>query len=322
MKRKPALLLCVLFLFLLLLTSCGKSTTEGAYSAVDARGKTVSLSHEPRRILTDSLHLDETLLTVVPKSHLAGAYYLDGEPGLSFIAKETETLTKVREYTPERIAALQPDVFVVSDWSDPLLVKKVEEMGIPVFFCHRPVTVAQIEDNVRLLALLTRQEIVGRKVIARMERELDEIEEVTASQKGRKPVGILLSLMSQYGGAGSLYDELAARGGWVNGLSKGGLKNGMPLSKEAILAARPDFFLASDPYPSEYEDYEHFLQGFFADPFYASLRDSVRMERLADRYVYDASPMAVYGIKKMSNHAYGKILFPDEPEELLKGYEP
>ncbi|UQT40040.1 hypothetical protein M5E89_03060 [Acidaminococcus intestini] len=35
----------------------------------------------------------------------------------------------------------------------------------------------------RLLALLTRQEIVGRKVIARMERELDEIEEVTASQK-------------------------------------------------------------------------------------------------------------------------------------------
>lgn len=96
MKRKPALLLCVLFLFLLLLTSCGKSTTEGAYSAVDARGKTVSLSHEPRRILTDSLHLDETLLTVVPKSHLAGAYYLDGEPGLSFIAKETETLTKVR----------------------------------------------------------------------------------------------------------------------------------------------------------------------------------------------------------------------------------
>lgn len=264
MKRKPALLLCVLFLFLLLLTSCGKSTTEGAYSAVDARGKTVSLSHEPRRILTDSLHLDETLLTVVPKSHLAGAYYLDGEPGLSFIAKETETLTKVREYTPERIAALQPDVFVVSDWSDPLLVKKVEEMGIPVFFCHGPVTVAQIEDNVRLLALLTRQEIVGRKVIARMERELDEIEEVTASQKGRKPVGILLSLMSQYGGAGSLYDELAARGGWVNGLSKGGLKNGMPLSKEAILAARPDFFLVSDPYPSEYEDYELFFARLFS----------------------------------------------------------
>ena len=48
MKRKPALLLCVLFLFLLLLTSCGKSTTEGAYSAVDARGKTVSAAHPDR----------------------------------------------------------------------------------------------------------------------------------------------------------------------------------------------------------------------------------------------------------------------------------
>ena len=59
MKRKPALLLCVLFLFLLLLTSCGKSTTEGAYSAVDARGKTVSLSHEPRRILTCLLYTSD-----------------------------------------------------------------------------------------------------------------------------------------------------------------------------------------------------------------------------------------------------------------------
>ena len=162
---------------------------------------------------------------------------------------------------------------------------------------------------------------MGRKVIARMERELDEIEEVTASQKGRKPVGILLSLMSQYGGAGSLYDELAARGGWVNGLSKGGLKNGMPLSKEAILAARPDFFSSLTPIRLNMRTMSIFAR-LFADPFYASLRDSVRMERLADRYVYDASPMAVYGIKKMSNHAYGKILFPDEPEELLKGYEP
>lgn len=80
MKRKPALLLCVLFLFLLLLTSCGKSTTEGAYSAVDARGKTVSLSHEPRRILTDSLHLDETLLTVVPKAILQGPIILTASP--------------------------------------------------------------------------------------------------------------------------------------------------------------------------------------------------------------------------------------------------
>lgn len=322
MKRKCCVLFCAFFLVVSVLVGCGRKNSAGAYTAVDARGKKVIFSHEPRRILTDSLHLDETLLTVVPKSHLAGAYYLDSEPGLSFIAKETETLTKVREYTPESIAALHPDVFVASDWSDPLLVKKVEEMGIPVFFCHGPVTVAQIEDNVRLLALLTRQEIVGRKVINMMERELNQIEEVAASQKSRKPVGILLSLMSQYGGAGSLYDELAARGGWVNGLSKGGLKNGMPLSKEAILAARPDFFLVSDPYPSESEAYEHFLQGFFADPFYASMRDSVRMEPLADRYVYDASPMVVYGIKKMANHAYGKILFPDEPEEVLKGYEP
>ena len=55
-------------------------------------------------------------------------------------------------------------------------------------------------------------------------------------------------------------------------------------------------------------------------PAYAGLQGHVRIVALPDRYVYDASPQLVYGIKKMANAAYGKELFPPEPEELLKGY--
>ena len=204
--------------------------------------------------------------------------------------------------------------------ADPLLVQKVEEMGIPVFVCHGPVTVAEVEENVRLMGLVLHQEAVGRKVIRTMENELNQIEAVVGQQQGNKPVGILLSLMSRYGGSGSLYDELAARGGWVNGLAKSGLKNGMEISREAVLAARPDFILTSQPYAEEKDAYEALQQRFFADPAYAGLQGHVRIVALPDRYVYDASPQLVYGIKKMANAAYGKELFPPEPEELLKGY--
>jgi iron complex transport system substrate-binding protein len=320
-KSWTILAVSLLMLLFLLLAGCSRKGPRGTYTVTDVRGRAVSLPKEPRRVLTDSLHLDETLLTLVPPSYLAGAYYLDREPGISFVSEMCQDLPSIRQYTPETVMAVHPDVFFASTWSDPLLIQKVEEMGIPVFVCHGPVTVAEVEDNVVLMARVLHQPAVGNKVIDMMENQLNQIDQVVGQQHGKKPVGLLLSMMSRYGGSGSLYDELAARGGWINGLSKGGLRNGMELTREAVMAARPDFLLVSQPYPEEKEAYEAFQQQFFADPFYRSLKDRVRWEELPDRYVYDASPHLVYGIKAMANKAYGRMLFPEEPENVLKGYE-
>lgn len=129
-----------------------KTVPSAEYTVQDVRGKVVSLVKAPQKVLTDSLHLDETLLCIVPADHLAGAYYLDEEPGISFIAAETKTVQpKLRQVTPETVASLHPDVFLASQWSDPGLIQKVEEMGIPVVVCYGPVTLQQIQENVKLI---------------------------------------------------------------------------------------------------------------------------------------------------------------------------
>ena len=49
-------------LFLLLTAGCGPAAPEqGGYTVEDVRGKTVRLARPPQKILTDSLHLDETI---------------------------------------------------------------------------------------------------------------------------------------------------------------------------------------------------------------------------------------------------------------------
>lgn len=135
-------------LFLLLSAGCGPAAPEqGGYTVTDVRGKTVHLPRPPRKILTDSLHLDETLLTLVPADHLAGACYLDRESGISFIAEETRSVEPVlREVTPETVAGTKPDLFLASTWSDPGLIQKVEELGIPVVVCRGPVTLEEIRE--------------------------------------------------------------------------------------------------------------------------------------------------------------------------------
>ena len=298
-------------LFLLLAAGCGPADPEpGGYGVEDVRGKSVRLSHPPQKILTDSLHLDETLLTLVPAERLAGAYYLDREPGISFVAEETRKVEPVlRDYTPETVARVKPDLFLASTWSDPGLIQKVEEMGIPVVVCYGPVDLEQIQKNVRLMAHAVGNPQGGEKVISQMEERLQQTEQVLSGIQGPEPVGMLVSLMSRYGGTGSLYDDLCRRAHIRNGLAEAG-----------ILQANPDFFLVSLPYGEEKEAYDRFQEQFFGDPSIQAVKGYARRVALPDRYVYDASPMAVYGIQALANGAYGRELFKLGPEPLLKGY--
>lgn len=299
--------------------SMGKTTPSAGYTVQDVRGKVVSLSEAPQKILTDSLHLDETFLCVVPADHLAGAYYLDAEPGISFIAAETKSVQpKLRQVTPETVAKLHPDVFLASQWSDPGLIQKVEEMGIPVVVCYGPVTVQQIQDNVKLIGKTVGKEKTGDAVVRQMQSQLEEIDHVLKQQSSPKPVGLLVSLMSRYGGKGSLYDTLAQRAGFINGIAAAGLRNGDTLTPEAVLKANPDFFLLSQPYGEEKAQYDPFVQQFLNTPALVSLQGR-RQAALPDRYVYDASPMVVYGIEAMANAAYGKVIFPKREETILRG---
>lgn len=318
------LLRLLLLLCLLAVSGCGLTPSTPQQAAItlqDVRGKTVTLSHKPRRILTDSLHLDETLLTLVPADHLAGAYYLDSEPGISFVAKETVAVEpKLRDYTPETVAAAKPDLFLASTWSDPGLIQKLEALGIPVVVCYGPTDLDLIRGNVELMARAVGQPETGNKVLARFDRQLEEIRKTMAQQPKPQPTGLLVSLMSRYGGSGSLYDALCREAGIRNGLSAAGLKNGQALTREAVLQADPDFFLISLPYGEEKEAYDKFQQQFFSDPAFQGLKGLDHRVALPDRYVYDASPMVVYGIKALANGAYGKPLFDLSDESLLKGY--
>ena len=309
-------------LFLLLAAGCGMAAPEpGGYTVEDVRGKRVQLPRPPQKILTDSLHLDETLLTLVPAEKMAGVYYLDREPGISFVAEETRGREPVlQDYTPEMVARVKPDLFLASAWSNPGLIQKVEELGIPVVVCYGPENLEQVQKNVRLIAQAVGNPEAGERVMAQMEERLQSIEAVLSGLQEPEPVGMLVSLMSRYGGRGSLYDDLCHRAHIRNGLAEAGLKNGQLLTREAILQADPDFFLVSLPYGEEQEDYERFQTQFFEDYSLQTVKGYDRRVALPDRYVYDASPMAVYGIQAMANGAYGRMLFQRGPEPLLKGY--
>lgn len=323
MRKFVLLLLCCVFL----LTGCGSNkeqnshTENAAYEITDYRGSLVKLPHKPKKILTDSLGLDEIVLGLVSSDKLAGINYLDRDPAISFVVPETKNVShKLKTYSSEEIIALQPDVFFATTWTEQEKITALRKAGITVVVCQGPTNVQGVKDAVSLVAEALDEKAKGQVIVKKMTTEMAIIEQVIKQQQEPQPVVILVSLMTNYGGTGSLFDVLCQKAGLVNGIAKVGIKNGEFLAKELVVKANPDLFILSATSGGDASQYETYKNKFMSDPAFAQLKGINNTIVLPDKYIYCSSQNIVYGIKHLANEGYGKQLFPLEQETCIKGW--
>lgn len=292
----------------------------GAYEVVDYEGTVVRIPGKPKRVLTLSLTFDVIALGLTPPKTLAAVNFMAADPGLSCIADEVQEITpKLLSYPLETVAALKPDLIIAATWTDQATVQCFRGLGIPVFVCKGPETVGQVRETILLMGEVLREEQAARNVLAIMDAELAETEKVVARQTGRKPVGMLVSQMTSYGGKGSMFDELCTKAGIVNGIAAMGLKNGELITKETVIASNPDFFLISADRKYSTEQGKKMQQEYLNDPALQHLPGIRNIKALPDRHLYSANQNCVYAIRTLANAAYGE-LFDPTGEKLIKGY--
>lgn len=295
-----------------------------AYTVVDYAGNKVQIPHKPQRILCDSYTFDALTLGIVPPSRLAAINYYATDPEISVAAQQAQQvpfkLTTPGEISLETIMKIKPDLIIASDWSKPEMVQACRELGYPVVICKGPTSIEKVKSSIKLIAEATGEVASGQKVIAEMDRQLQEIDQTLAKRTDKKPVGLLISMMTSYGGTGSMYDSLCSAARITNGITMVGLKNGEHLSKELVVAADPDFFFISTPRASDTYGVEKFQEEFLQDPALKGLKGLNNIKPVPDRYLYSASQNCVYAVKVLANYAYGPI-FDLSDEHLIIGYE-
>lgn len=323
MKKYVVLFLCFLFF----VTGCGNTKEiktpedKSAYEVTDYQGTKIKLAHKPQRIITDSFGLDEIVLGLVPAEKLAAVNYLDKDPAISFIAGETKNIKHtLKNYGTEEILSLHPDMFIASTWTDTAKIQALRQMNIPVVVCRGPASVKEVKANVSLVAAALGEKDRGKNINEQVDAELAKIAEVLKKQHKHQPIVLLVSLMSSYGGTGSLYDALCRQAGLVNGIAKVGIRNGEFLAKELVVQANPDLFILSAPSQSDEKQYAQYRKQFMSDPALQSLPGIKNVAVLPDRYIYCSSQNIVYGIKALANKGYGQELFPMNHEICIKGY--
>ena len=301
-----ALLLSVLLLLGISDKTKGLSTvnktkdTTVAYSVVDYEGSVIKLSHKPKHILTLSLSFDIMTLGIVPPEYLVAANKMANDSGISCIANETKDIkTKLYSYPLETVVKLNPDLIIASTWTDKQMINAYRDLGYPVLVCKGPDNIEEVEQTIMTIANALGEKDTGNKIISIMERKLQYIDKVVKGQAIKKPVGLLVSQMTCYGGKGCMFDALCTRAGVVNGIAKMGIKNGQPVTKEMVIACNPDFFMLSAPRSQSGDITQKAQAEYINDPALKELKGIRHAMFIPDRYLYSSTQNCVYAIEEI-----------------------
>ena len=323
--------LCTAFLAallsILLLSGCIDLSRNqaGGYEVTDVEGTVVKIPHKPQRILTVRAGTDELMLGLVEPERMAAINesLADTEhTNIPWVRERIPTVI-VRSPSVEQIAALRPDLVVVTPWMPRENIDAIRELNVPVLVCKSAATIEDIHGNIRLFAAAVGEPERGEKLIGMMEEKLAEIRAKVAEvpeEKKHKSIA-LISIMVNYGGAGCTFDELCRYTDSINAKAAAGNRMGQEMTKEQLVAANPDYLF----FPS-YEDgatnEENYGRQYLEDPSLAQMT-AVRERQIGHpwaRYVYNLSQNIVYGIQETAWILYGDA-FRQSRHEFLTAVE-
>ena len=328
MRRHMRALAALTVIFVaLLIGGCINSSEQqaGGYQVTDVEGTVVEFTHKPQRILTVSAGTDELMLGLVEPGRMAAINESLADREHTNIPWVCDRIPTVIPRSPsvEQIAALRPDLVVVTPWMSRENIDAIRELNVPVLVCKSAATMEDIHDNIRLYAAAVGEVERGEKLIGMMEEKLAEIRakvEKVPEEKKHKSIA-LISIMVNYGGAGCTFDELCRYTDSINAKAAAGNRMGQEMTKEQLVAANPDYLF----FPS-YEDgatnEENYGRQYLEDPSLAQMT-AVRERQIGHpwaRYVYNLSQDIVYGIQETAWILYGDE-FKQSRHEFLTAVE-
>lgn len=327
MINRKSLFCLILLLFSIILGGCSinnsdKQQAQG-YTVVDYSGHKTFFKTKPQRVLCYNLTYDTMLLGIVPPKYLVAKSYIDKDKQISYIVEETKAIKNefrlFKALNIEAIMKMAPELIIVPETVDANVIRSYRDLGIAVVVCKGPYNIADIKMDIKLMAKAMGEEAAGEKVVAEMDRQLEEITAKIKTPEKDRPSVMLMSRMRQYGGIGSVFDDICKKAGVRNAISMMGIRHGETVTREAIISSDPDIFLIAEPREFEEKADEEFRRNFIGDKAFKHLKGMKHHITLPNRYLYSNSQNCVYAIKGIYNYVYGPT-FDIKGEKLIKGY--
>jgi iron complex transport system substrate-binding protein len=197
----------------------------------------------PRRIASMNLAADEILVELVEPSRLVAATTFADDPDVSnVVGRIPAAATRILHAKLEPLVTLEPDLVVVSDFSDADFLHLLTASGLRYTRLGGLDSWEGIRRGIRGLASVVGAEASGERLVADLDAQLEALDR---QLKGVAPTRVLWWNDPDTAGTGTLLDAVITRAGGRNVAAEIGVRSVRPVGAERALAADPDVFLVA-----------------------------------------------------------------------------
>jgi iron complex transport system substrate-binding protein len=192
------------------------------------------------RIVSLNLCADPYLMAFAEKSQIAALTQLSRDPDLSAHADAARNFP-VSDGQIESLVDLQPDIVIVSSWSDPMRNALIERLGFQLLTMDAAQNFAAARSEIIRLG-----QAIGRETAARAYLEKLDAEMAALKKPADRPRILPLQRRNLTAGYGHILDDIISRAGGIN-LGRNARADTMRrVSLENALAAQADFILLNE----------------------------------------------------------------------------
>ena len=192
------------------------------------------------RIVSLNLCADPYLMAFADKTQIAALTHLSRDPDLSAYAEAAKAFP-VSDGRIESLVDLNPDIVVVSSWSDPMRNALIERLGFQVLAMDAAANFTAARKEIMRLGLAIGRGEAARAYLEKLDSAMAAIEKPKT-----RPLILPLQRRNVTAGVGHIMDDIISRAGGIN-LGRNDKADVMRrISLENALAARADFILLSE----------------------------------------------------------------------------
>jgi iron complex transport system substrate-binding protein len=190
-----------------------------------------------------TLATDEILLALVEPARLLGVTYLAVDEGISNMTEEAATVPHKIRADPEQIIALQPDLVFVASYLRGEFIRLLQAAGLVLFQFQEYDSIAEVEQNIRLIGRVVGEEARAEALVAAMEGRLQALAERLPAV-GTRPRVLYWGSQGYTAGRMTSIDDLITYAGGENLAATYGLIGAANLSAEQVLAMNPQVIIS------------------------------------------------------------------------------
>jgi iron complex transport system substrate-binding protein len=266
-----------------------------------AAGLATSAEGAAHRIVSLNPCLDAILLQVADPAQIVALSRFSRDP------EQSAVWAQARRYpatsgSAEEIAALRPDLVLLSGMGAAALVGVLPRLGVASANFTVPATVTQSEAQVRRVARLVGHPERGEALVAR----IDAAMAAAAPAPGTPRLSALVYVNEGFAsGPGTLMDELMRRAGFDNAVRRYGFTRSADVPLELVVADPPQVLLAGELAPGE----PTWADRVISHPALRAVAGRMKREGFPQTLLFCAGPVMIPAVQALAaarNDALGE----------------